>query len=132
MKTIWSALVAIVCFVACQPPEETTTTNLKYPVSNKVDSVDIYFGEEVPDPYRWLEDDRSEATAKWVTSQNGVTQSYLKEIPFRDQIKERLTELYDYERVKEPIKHGDYDYFYKNDGLQNQNVLFRSEIGYGC
>lgn len=129
MKKILIASLAVLVIFACQAPKEAATGNLKYPQTAKVDTVDTYFGTEVPDPYRWLEDDRSDATAEWVSAQNKVTQSYLTEIPFRDQIKARLTELLDYERVNAPAKHGDYEYTYKNDGLQNQSVLYRNKIG---
>lgn len=129
MKRLLIASLAVLIVYACQAPKEAITGNLKYPTTAKVDTVDTYFGTEVPDPYRWLEDDRSDATAKWVSAQNEVTQSYLGEIPFREQIKARLTELLDYERVNAPAKHGDYEYTYKNDGLQNQSVLYRNKIG---
>ena len=89
--------------------------------------MDTYFGVEVPDPYRWLEDDMSEETGEWVSRQNEVTQSYLQEIPFREKIKDRLEKLYNYERVYAPTQHGDYEYYFRNDGLQNQNVLYRRD-----
>ena len=129
MKRLLIASLAVLIVFACQTPREVPSGNLKYPKTAKVDTVDTYFGTEVPDPFRWLEDDRSEATAEWVLAQNKVTQSYLTEIPFRDQIKARLTELLDYERVNAPSKHGDYEYIYKNDGLQNQSVIYRKKIG---
>ncbi len=100
-----------------------------YPVTKKVDTVDTYFGVEVPDPYRWLEDDRSDETAGWVKDQNEVTFAYLDNIPYREKLKKRLEELFDYERVYAPTTNGDYDYYYKNDGLQNQNVLYRKKTG---
>ncbi|WP_425392823.1 prolyl oligopeptidase family serine peptidase [Ekhidna sp.] len=109
---------------ACQP-QEKQTANLDYPDTDKVDTTDIYFGTEVPDPYRWLEDDNSEETADWVKAQNEVTNSYLRNIDFRDEVKARLTELENYEKISAPFKKGDYYYFYKNDGLQNQSVLYR-------
>ncbi|HEY9489140.1 MAG TPA: prolyl oligopeptidase family serine peptidase, partial [Chryseosolibacter sp.] len=102
-----------------------------YPVTTKVDTVDTYFDEEVKDPYRWLEDDRSDQTAEWVKDQNEVTFAYLNGIGYRDKIKERLEELYDYERLSAPFKEGDYYYFYKNDGLQNHSVLYRKKVGNG-
>ena len=114
-------ILAINLSCTTQAPKE----NLKYPQTAKVDTVDTYFGVDVPDPYRWLEDDMSDETAEWVTQQNDVTQSYLYQIPFREKIKERLEKLYNYERVYAPTKHGDYEYYFRNDGLQNQNVLFR-------
>ena len=99
----------------------------KYPETRKADNVDTYFGTNVPDPYRWLEDDRSEETAKWVQSQNEVTFDYLSKIPFRDAIKSRLEELWNYERIGAPFNEGSYTYYYKNNGLQNQSVLYRKD-----
>lgn len=97
---------------------------LAYPETAKVDTVDVYFGTEVPDPYRWLENDTSEATAAWVEAQNQVTNAYLAKIPFRNALLNRLTDLANYEKIGAPFKkHGKY-YFYKNDGLQNQSVLY--------
>lgn len=100
-----------------------------YPETRKSNHVDIYHGQEVKDPYRWLEDDNSMETGDWVTAQNVVTRGYLDEIPFRNKIKERLEVLYNYERVSAPFKEGGYEYFYKNTGLQNHSVLYRSRIG---
>jgi prolyl oligopeptidase len=100
---------------------------MKYPETRKGDVVDNYFGTDVADPYRWLEDDRSTETEAWVVEQNKVTRSYLEKIPFRDQIKERLTQIWNYEKYTAPTRHGDYNYFYKNDGLQNQYVLYRQK-----
>jgi len=98
-----------------------------YPAAITEDVTHKYFNEEVADPYRWLENDTSAATAAWVEAENKVTSAYLSQIPFREQIKQRLTELLNYERIGAPIKkHGKY-YFTKNDGLQNQNVLFVKE-----
>ncbi len=110
--------------LACGSPKEQVA-NLKYPVTAKTDSVDTYFETKVADPYRWLENDTSKATGEWVKSQNEVTFGYLNAIPFRDQIKKRLEEVYNYERITAPFKEGDYFYFYKNNGLQNQSVLYR-------
>jgi len=95
-----------------------------YPVAEKDNVVDTYFGVEVADPYRWLENDTSQATLAWVKEENKVTAEYIAKIPFRDKIKQRMTELTDYEKIGSPFKkHGKY-YFYKNDGLQNQSVLY--------
>lgn len=102
-------------------------TSIKYPETSKVDTVDNYFGEQVPDPYRWLENDRSKETAEWVKAQNEITFAYLNNIPYRDKISQRLEKLYDYERLSAPFREGDYYYFYKNDGLQNHNVLYRKK-----
>lgn len=100
-----------------------------YPDTRKGDQVDEYFGTKVSDPYRWLEDDRSEETKDWVKRENEVTQSYLERIPFRDKINNRLTELWNYEKFSAPFKEGEYTYYYKNDGLQNQYVLYRQKEG---
>ena len=97
---------------------------IAYPVTAKVDTVDVYFGTEVADPYRWLENDTSEATTEWVKAQNEVTNRYLSQIPFRQKLYDRLKRVADYERMGTPFKeHGRY-YFFKNDGLQNQSVLY--------
>lgn len=108
--------------------QQVKQMTLDYPNTKKVDVVDDYFGTKIKDPYRWLEDDRSEETAQWVTEQNKVTFDYLSQIPYREKIEQRLTQLMDYEKVGSPFKEGKYTYFYKNDGLQNQDVLYR-QIG---
>ncbi len=95
-----------------------------YPKAAKTDVVDTYFGTAVPDPYRWLENDTSEATAAWVAAENKVTDEYLSKIPFRSALLKRLTALSDYERMSLPDKTKGKYYFYKNDGLQNQDVLY--------
>ena len=100
---------------------------LTYPITQKKPVVDEYFGTKVTDNYRWLEDDMSAETAAWVKAQNKATQGYLKQIPYRDKIKSRLAALLDYEKVGMPFIEGDYSYFYKNDGLQNQYVLYRQK-----
>ena len=99
--------------------------DLSYPVTEKNPVVDTYFGYEVIDPYRWLEDDRSEKTGQWVDSQNTTTSNYLSQISFTKKIADRLSILWDYEKVGAPFQEGAYTYFYKNDGLQNQYVLYR-------
>jgi prolyl oligopeptidase len=98
-----------------------------YPETKKEAVKDTYFGTLIEDPYRWLEDDESEATKDWVKSQNEVTQSYLAKIPFKTAIKERLTKLMNYEKYSQPFREGDYSYFFKNSGLQNQSVLYRQK-----
>lgn len=95
-----------------------------YPKANKVDTVDVYFGHEVPDPYRWLEDDNSVETAEWVDAENKITNDYLAQIPFRDQLKDRLTEIWNYPKYGVPFKRGGRYFFFKNDGIQNQSVLY--------
>ena len=97
---------------------------ITYPESKKVDQVDDYFGTKVADPYRWLEDENSAETKAWVQAQNAVTFAYLDKIPYRENLKARLTELYNYPRVSAPFRRGDIYFFTKNDGLQNQNVFY--------
>ena len=128
MKYIVYGLAWSLLLPACTTTEEAEKTmNVDYPPTEKTSQVDTYFGTEVPDPYRWLEDDRSAETASWVKSQNEVTEGYLSNIPFRKAINERLTELWDYEKYSAPSREGDAYYFFKNDGLQNQSVLYRQE-----
>jgi prolyl oligopeptidase len=103
---------------------------LPYPNTKKVDTINTYFGTEVPDPYRWLEDDRAADTKQWVKDENKVTFDYLGQIPFREAIKKRLETLWNYEKYSAPFKEGRYTYFYKNDGLQAQAVLWR-QVGEG-
>lgn len=103
---------------------------MTYPKTNKIDVADTYFGTIINDPYHWLEDDRSAETKAWVEAENRVTQNYLSGIPFRQSIKNRLETLWNYEKYTAPFKEGAYIYFYKNDGLQNQYVLYR-QMGKG-
>jgi len=125
---IFPLLLVIMGLFACNPKKINETMSVTYPVTKKVDTVDTYFGTKVTDPYRWLEDDQSEETAQWVAAENKVTFGYLNKIPFKDAIKAKLEKLWNYEKIGAPTKHGDYFYFYKNDGLQNQYVLYRSKI----
>lgn len=103
----------------------TAMAQLTYPQTKKVNQVDDYFGTKVEDPYRWLEDDNSQETKDWVVAENNVTFGYLDKIPYRDKIKNRLTELYNYERYSIPFKVGPSYIYSKNDGLQNQAVYYR-------
>src|SRR5690625_4685953 len=103
--------------------------DLEYPETKKVDTVDEYFGTEIADPYRWLEDDHSEETKEWVKAENKVTFDYLERIPYREKLENRLTELWDYEKIGVPFKRGNYVYFSRNDGLQNQSVIYRYKKG---
>jgi prolyl oligopeptidase len=98
---------------------------IDYPVTKKDEVKDNYFGEEVIDNYRWLEDDNSEETTEWVKAQNEFTFNYLNSIPFRGELKNRLTTLWNYEKIEAPFNEGEYTYFSKNDGLQNQYVVYR-------
>jgi len=97
---------------------------LQYPNTRRVDHVDTYFGVKVPDPYRWLEDDNAPETMKWVEAENKVTFKYLDKIPFRSKIKARLEKLFNYPRYGAPFRNGRHFFFSKNDGLQNQSVLY--------
>jgi prolyl oligopeptidase len=98
--------------------------NIVYPKTLKTEQTDSYFGTTVADPYRWLEDDNSAATKEWVKQENAVTNAYLEKIPYREKVKQRLTELYNYARYSAPFHRGNRYFFYKNDGLQNQSVLY--------
>ena len=100
--------------------------HLPYPETFRTDVADNYFGTEVADPSRWLEDDNSAETAAWVAAENEVTFDYISQIPYRDAIRERLAELMDYPKESAPSKHGEWWYYYYNDGLQNQSVLYRT------
>ena len=116
-------LIAIAVMTSCTQKLKRIET-AAYPDTKKVDTVNVYFGTEVPDPYRWLEDDNSEETEEWVKAENEVTFGYLEQIPFREKIKDRLTQIWDYPKYGTPFKEGDNYFFFKNDGLQNQSVLY--------
>ena len=103
------------------------TQPLSYPNARKTDQVDTYHGTQVKDPYRWLEDDRSAETADWVKAENNVTFNYLAQIPYRKQMQDRLEQVYNYPKYSAPNRRGDWYYFSKNDGLQNQAVLYRQK-----
>jgi prolyl oligopeptidase len=130
MKKPITLLIALTTIVACKKEEtknEEIDMSVTYPETKKVDSTDTYFGHQVADPYRWLEDDHSEETKAWVKAQNEVTFGYLEKIPFRSQLKERMEKLWNYEKVSAPFVEGNYTYYYKNNGLQNQSVLYRKD-----
>jgi prolyl oligopeptidase len=99
----------------------------QYPTTRKIDHVDDYFGTKVADPYRWLEDDNAADTKAWVQEQNKVTFDYLNKISYRAQWRKRIEEVYNYAKYSAPSRNGQYFYFYKNDGLQNQSVLYRQK-----
>lgn len=101
--------------------------SISYPETRKDQTVDEYFGTKISDPYRWLEDDRSAETAAWVVAENKVTNAYLDQIPFRNQLKERLEKLWNYEKIGAPFIEGNFSYYFKNNGLQNQSVLYRKD-----
>ena len=119
MKNLILGILACI-LISCE-----NNPQMNYPETQKKPVIDVFFDQEVVDNYRWLEDDRSEETADWVRAQNDVTFNYLNKIPFREQLKERLTGLWNYEKNGTPFKEGKYTYFYKNDGLQNQYVIYR-------
>ncbi len=114
-------------FILLMSITTTTFSQIKYPDTKKVNQEDNYFGTIVKDPYRWLEDDNSEETKAWVKEENAVTENYLSQIPFREKVKAQLKAMWNYTRYGSPFKEGDYYYFYKNDGLQNQAVLYRQK-----
>ncbi|MCK9290532.1 MAG: prolyl oligopeptidase family serine peptidase [Bacteroidales bacterium] len=105
----------------------TQQKKIQYPETKRENQLDIYFGQEVADPYRWLEDDNSAETAEWVDAQNHITQDYLAAIPFRDELKQRFETIWNYPRLGVPFKKGGHYFFFKNDGLQNQSVLYMQE-----
>jgi len=115
-------LTAIVCSFTMNAQK-----TILYPETKKGTQIDTYFGNSIADPYRWLEDDRSTETENWVKSQNVVTYKYLDQIPYRNQLKTRMEQLWNYEKISAPFKEGKYLYFFKNNGLQNQSVLYRKD-----
>jgi len=143
-------------FVECEPKNSVSTTNsqetisiskvdeptkssfgfkeisqknkeLIYPQTSKGYVVDNYFGQEVSDPYRWLEDDNSPETLEWVRQQNEVTSSYMSKVEYRDDLRNRLEQLYDYTKYGAPFKEGENYFYFKKEGLQNQSVLYISQ-----
>jgi prolyl oligopeptidase len=119
----WAVAAAAAMVVAAAYAQQASPT-LDYPQTRKVDHVDTYHGVQVPDPYRWLEDDNSPETAAWVAAQNKVTFGYLERIPYRAALKARLEQLYNYPKYSAPSRKGEHFFFSKNDGLQNQSVLY--------
>ncbi len=118
MKQVFISLLALSFMMSCSEKP------LQYPPTKKADVKDTYFGTEVEDPYRWLEDDHSAETAEWVKTENKITFDYLGKLPYRDQIKTRLTQLWDYPKYGTPFKEAGKFFFFKNNGLQNQSVLY--------
>jgi len=120
MKKIIGVILVFTALIGC-------SQKLKYPETKKVEVTDDYFGTKVDDPYRWLEDDNSPETAQWVKEENKVTDEYLSKIPFRDKLKQRFEKLYNYPKFSAPFRAGKRYYFFKNDGLQNQSVMYVKE-----
>lgn len=106
---------------------QKSISKMTYPETKKVDHSDTYFGTAVADPYRWLEDDRAEDTKDWVRREVAFTSDYLAKIPFREEIRSQLRDIWNYEKIGAPFKRGEFTYFYKNDGLQAQSVLYRTD-----
>ena len=120
MRTRWiRAAVCALCMGTAVAAQQ-----LQYPATRKIEQVDTYHGVKVLDPYRWLEDDNSTETAAWVEAENKVTLSYLDQIPYRKQLHARVKQLNDYAKYSSPFHKGPYYFFSKNDGLQNQSVLY--------
>ena len=114
-------LLFLMCMIAC------SEKSIQYPVTRKTDVKDNYFGTEVKDPYRWLENDTSQETAEWVKAENEVTFSYLEKLPYRNEIRQRLTDLLNYPKYGTPFKEAGKFFFFKNNGLQNQSVLYLTD-----
>jgi len=124
-KVLTLTIIFMLAFLpACQKQGGESQEQLTYPVSKKIDVVDDYFGTKVEDPYRWMEDDTSDEVKSWVEEQNVVTFGYLEKIPYREKIRQRLTELYNYPKQSSLRRAGEYYFFNKNDGLQNQSVIY--------
>ena len=127
MKKIIVFCIGITLLMSCNSEMkkiEKNSMKLNYPETKKGETVDNYHGKDVKDEYRWLETDTADDVKKWVGEQNKVTQSYLSQIPYRDKIKERYAELFNYVKLSSPFKVGEYYFFSKNDGLQNQAVIY--------
>ncbi len=124
---IHSCLFILIALVACD--NTFKMEKLIYPQTRQDDTVDVYFGTEVKDPYRWLEDDMSDETKKWVVDQNDVTEQYLDKIPYRKVIQGRLTKIWDYEKMSVPVNKSGLLVYSKNDGIQNQNVFYYEKEG---
>lgn len=124
MKTAPLALTALALSLTLSVAVPAAAQKLAYPQTRKVDQVDTYFGTKVEDPYRWLEQENSPETSQWVEAENKVTFAYLDRIPYRDALKARLTKLQNYARFSAPTRIGDLYTFTKNDGLQNQGVIY--------
>ena len=127
MKTVHRLSIALLVLVAAQTYGQTP--KLQYPATRKVEQKDVYHGVEVADPYRWLETDvrESKEVSEWIDAENKVTFAYLESLPYREAIKKRLTDLWNYERYTVPFKEGGRYYFLKNNGLQNQFVLYTQD-----
>jgi len=126
-KLIIPILCIATMLTACKEESNKRDITVNYPETAKKPVVETYFDTEVVDNYRWLEDDKSKETEDWVKTENEVTFDYLSKIPYRNQLKDRLSELWNYEKITAPFTEGDYTYYYKNNGLQNQYVVYRKK-----
>ena len=126
MKKSLFILFIFSILLSCSTNQKKVKT-VSYPITQEKEVIDNYFGVEVKDSYRWLEDDRSKETESWVKSENETTFAYLKNISFRSDLKKRLEYLWNYEKISAPFKEGKFTYFYKNNGLQNQYVIYRQK-----
>ncbi|MGB0896450.1 MAG: prolyl oligopeptidase family serine peptidase [Flavobacteriaceae bacterium] len=126
-KKIAVSVCAFALLSACktESKEDHSAMKFTYPETTKGTVVDTYFDTKVNDPYRWLEDDKSAETGAWVAEQNKVTYAHLDEIPYRKTLNDRLSKLWNYEKISAPFKKGEHEYYYKNDGLQNQSILYK-------
>ena len=124
LRNLLLLTAGIMALESCSSGPDEKKSAYNYPATRKVDTVDTYFGVKVADPYRWLEDDNSDSTAKWVDAQNALTFDYLSKIPFRDKIKDRLTALWNFEKRSAPYRKGTRYFYSRNDGLQNQSVQY--------
>ena len=104
--------------------DTSATRALAYPETRRMEHVDVYHGQRIADPYRWFEDENAAETRQWIEAENALAQPYLEAIPARAKIKERLTQLWNYERYDIPVKRGGRYFYLRNDGLQNQSVLY--------
>ena len=127
MKKLILSLLCIAFLQSCTEEKKQRNINVTYPETSKNPVIDSLFGTAVVDNYRWLEDDKSPETEAWVKAENEVTADYLSKIPYREQLKDRLSELWNYEKIGTPFVEGNYTYFSKNNGLQNQNVIYRKK-----
>lgn len=109
------------------PNKPVTKETSKHLKTNQIEHYDTYFDTKISDPYHWLEDDKSKETEAWVKTQNEVTNAYLDKIPFRIDLMEQMKKMWNYEKISAPFVEGNYTYYYKNDGLQNQSVLYRQD-----
>lgn len=122
-----AAISILASSLAFMQPDKPKNKIMTYPQTEIIPVNDTYFGTEIVDPYRWLEDDLDPKTKNWISRQNENTYSYLSQIPYRETIKKNLEKIWNYERFSAPFNEGNYTYFYKNNGLQNQSVLYRQK-----